>query len=129
MPKFSVIMPTYNHSKFIGKAIKSVIGQSERDFELIIINNFSTDNTLKIIKNFKDSRIKVINFNNLGIIASSRNEGIKISRGQYIAFLDSDDFWFSNKLEISLKFINQGHNFICHQITNKIVKKKKIIFF
>ena len=122
-PKFSVIMPTFNHAEFIGMAINSVLNQTEKDFELIIVNNFSTDNTIKIIKGFKDHRIKLINFRNHGVIASSRNKGIKTAKGKYIAFLDSDDVWHEDKLQICLKFIDKNYEFICHKMKNKIQKK------
>lgn len=119
MPKFSVIMPTFNHEKFIGMAIKSVLMQSEKDLELIIVNNFSSDNTIKIIKGFKDHRIKLINFKNNGVIASSRNKGIKTAQGKYIAFLDSDDTWHKDKLKICLRSLDNGYTFVCHKMKNK----------
>jgi glycosyltransferase involved in cell wall biosynthesis len=97
-PFFSVIIPSFNHAKFIGKAIQSVISQSFSDFEIIIIDNNSNDDTDKIISQFLDKRIKIIKVNNDGIIAKSRNLGIKESNGKWISFLDSDDYWHENKL-------------------------------
>ena len=95
----SVIMPTYNHAKFIGKAIESVLNQTYKNFELIIIDNYSEDETGKIAAPYKDDRISYLKFRNNGIIAASRNYGIKHSHGDYIAFLDSDDLWLPEKLE------------------------------
>jgi teichuronic acid biosynthesis glycosyltransferase TuaG len=102
-PLVSVIMPTYNHADFLKKSLSSVLNQTFSDWEAIVVNNFSTDNTIEIIESFSDPRIKLINYNNNGAIASSRNQGIIKARGTYIAFLDSDDSWYPHKLEASLK--------------------------
>lgn len=98
----SVIMPTYNHARYIGEAIESVLRQTYQNFELIIIDNFSTDNTAEIVASYKDNRIKYLKFRNHGIIAASRNHGIKNSKGKYIAFLDSDDVWLPEKLDLQI---------------------------
>lgn len=101
-PLVSVIMPTYNHAKFIGKAIESVLSQTYKNFEMIIIDNYSEDDTEKIVASYEDDRIIYLKFKNNGIIAASRNHGIKHSHGEYVAFLDSDDFWHKQKLEKQL---------------------------
>lgn len=101
-PLVSVILPTFNHGEFIGQAIESVLGQTYNNFELIIIDNYSEDNTESVVALYKDSRISYLKFRNNGIIAASRNYGIKHSRGEYIAFLDSDDTWHKQKLEKQL---------------------------
>ena len=97
-PLVSVIMPTYKHAQFIGRAIKSVLSQIYDNFEIIIIDNYSEDDTEEIVRSFNDERIKYFKFKNHGIIAASRNLGIKKSKGEYIAFLDSDDGWEKDKL-------------------------------
>lgn len=101
-------MPAYNAQEFIGEAIESVILQTYKDWELIIINDGSTDDTLQIVTDYvqKDNRIKLINQANQGETAS-RNNGIKTARGEYIAFLDSDDFYFPNYLKKMLTAIKQ----------------------
>lgn len=101
-PLVSVIMPTYNHGKFIGKAIDSVLNQTYSNIELIVIDNFSEDDTENIAASYTDNRIIYLKFKNNGIIAASRNHGIKHSHGEYIAFLDSDDLWHKQKLEKQL---------------------------
>ena len=130
-PLISIIVPTYNHAMFIKKAIISVKNQTYKNWELIIIDNFSTDNTQKIIKNFRDKRLKYYKIKNDGIIAKSRNFGIKFSKGEWIAFLDSDDYWRENKLEICVKNINEKIDFIYHDLESVCFKKfffkKKII--
>ncbi len=110
-PLVSVIMPTYNHAKFIGKAIGSVLNQTYKNFELIIIDNYSGDETEKIVASYKDDRIIYLKFSNNGVIAASRNHGIKRSHGEYIAFLDSDDWWYPNKLLVASKYLNRADIF------------------
>ena len=111
MTFFSVVITNYNHEKFIMKSIKSVLNQSFKNFELIIIDNYSSDNSKKIIRSFKDKRIKFFQIKNKGIIAKSRNYGIKKAKSDWIAFLDSDDYWFKNKLEIFFNTIKRNNNF------------------
>jgi len=105
-PLVSIIMPTYNQEDFIGEAIESVQRQTLEDWELIIINNYSNDRTLNVIAGFNDKRIIVYNFSNNGVIASSRNLGLRSANGEYIAFLDSDDLWVPDKLERQVKFLS-----------------------
>ena len=104
-PLVSVVMPTYNHAQFIGDAIKSVFDQTHENLELIIIDNYSEDNTEEIIASFSDSRIRYKKFRNNGSIAASRNVGICESRGKYIAFLDSDDMWKPTKIERQIELL------------------------
>lgn len=90
----SIIVPVYNGEKYIIKCLKSLLNQTMKNLEIIVINDGSTDNTIKILNKFaeRDSRIKVINYKkNIGC-SRARNEGIKISKGKYIGFIDSDDY-------------------------------------
>lgn len=93
MCKVSVIVPIYNSEKYLERCIQSIINQSLRDIEIILINDGSKDNSLEICKNFhnKDSRIKIIDKENEGL-GSARNDGIKVAKGEWISFIDSDDF-------------------------------------
>lgn len=101
----SVIIPTYNRSSFISRAIESVLDQTYQYFEIIIVDDCSTDNTRHIVSTFSDERIKYIeHINNMGAPAA-RNTGITNSKGKWIAFLDSDDVWNRNKLEEQVKII------------------------
>ena len=115
-PLISIVIPTYNHSKFIGKAIKSLIHQTYQNWEAIVIDNHSTDQTFNEIKNYPDPRIKYFQINNNGVIAKSRNYGINISQGDWIAFLDSDDWWTQDKLEVCVRNINDEVDFIYHDL-------------
>lgn len=98
----SVIMPTYNREKFILESINSVLMQTYRNFELIIIDDASTDNTLKVVESVKDSRIVVLrNKENMGC-SYSRNYGVQKARGKYIFYLDSDNTWDSRYLKVMM---------------------------
>jgi glycosyltransferase involved in cell wall biosynthesis len=100
-PKVSIIIPTYNRANLIGRAIQSVLDQTYKDFELIIVDDGSIDYTEDIIKEFqkKDKRIKYIRREKNRGGSAARNTGIKAARGEYIAFQDSDDEWLPEKLE------------------------------
>ena len=110
----SIIIPTYNQAAFLREALKCVLAQTWTNWEVIVVNNFSTDETAAVAKSFDDARIRLIDFRNNGIIAASRNLGIKESRGAYIAFLDSDDLWEKNKLNACIKKLKEGYGLVCH---------------
>lgn len=111
----SVIMPAYNSSKYVKEAIKSVLEQTYKNIELIIIDDASSDETVSIVRKMKliDNRITLyVNKQNEGV-SYSRNRGIKKASGEWVAFLDSDDFWHKEKLEIQLKYAEEKNlNFI-----------------
>ncbi len=114
-PIVSVIMPAYNSAAFISEAIGSVTQQTYPHWELIVIDDASTDTTGRIIQDVseKDSRINLIsNINNQGP-GSSRNAGIKAAKGDFIAFLDSDDVWLPDKLAFQLNFMEQHDLHMC----------------
>lgn len=102
-PKVSVIIPTYNRAHLIGRAIKSVLNQTYKDFEIIIVDDGSTDKTEEVVKDFKDERVRYIRREKNKGGSAARNTGIKAARGEYIAFQDSDDEWLPEKLEKQMK--------------------------
>jgi len=109
-PQISVVMAVYNSVNFIDEAIKSILNQTFEDFELIIIDDASTDGSISAINHFakRDKRIKVIkNKNNLGV-AESRNKGLKIARGKYIAITDSDDVCKKERLEVEYRYLEKN---------------------
>lgn len=110
----TVVIPTYNHATMLRRALQSVVEQSYQNWNAIVVNNFSTDNTIEIVNEFNDPRIACINFRNNGVIAASRNQGIELAEGIFVAFLDSDDTWFSNKLEECVSLLNAGADLVCH---------------
>lgn len=102
-PSVSVIIPTYNRAHLIGRAIQSVLNQTYQDFEIIIVNDGSSDNTEDIIKAFNEERIRYIGYEENKGAAAAINIGIMAARGQYIAFQDSDDEWLPEKLEKQMR--------------------------
>ena len=116
-PLVSIIMPTYNQAYFIVDAIASVLNQSYENWELLVIDNSSTDGTGRFLATIQDARLRVLSIENEGVIARSRNLGIKNSRGELIAFLDSDDLWEKHKLEIAVREIEKGADFVYHDMT------------
>lgn len=105
----SVVIPLYNKSTNIFSTVNSVITQDYQDFELIIVNDGSTDNSLEIAKSINDKRIRIIDKKNGGV-SSARNTGILAANFEYIAFLDGDDFWFPNHLKVLNLLIKQFGN-------------------
>lgn len=107
-PKVTVFMPVYNTEKYLNESIKSILNQTYKNFELLIIDDGSTDNSLHIIKSFKDNRIKVYeNKVNKGL-PYTRNLGLNLANGEYIAFMDSDDISELNRLEVQVKFLDEN---------------------
>ena len=121
----SIITPTYNCAKFIGATIESVLNQTYQNFEMIIVDDASKDNTEEVVKSFKDKRIKYSG------PAVARNRAMEEARGKYMAFLDSDDLWKREKLEKQINFIKKNkYKIICsdyEQIDEEGNKLNKII--
>jgi len=117
----SIIIPCYNAEKYIAETIQSVVNQTYTNWELIIINDGSTDSSLNIIKEFadRDSRISFIDKKNSGV-SDSRNKGIEKSNGDFIAFLDADDVWFENNLDIKINalLVNVYSDFVFSNMYN-----------
>lgn len=115
-PLVSIIMPAYNSGNTISRAIQSVLDQTYSEFELLVIDDGSTDNTVDIVNFYikTDSRIVLLrNPRNLGV-AASRNHGCRMAQGEYLAFLDSDDMWFEDKLEKQVSFmLRKGCDLSC----------------
>jgi len=135
-PMISVVMPVYNSGELIHQTIKSILNQTYSDFEFIIINDASKDDTLKIIKEYKkkDKRIKIINNNkNLGIALAS-NKGLDVAKGKYIAMTDHDDISLPMRFEKQIKYLENhkdifliGTGYYCIDKNNKIINKIKTI--
>ena len=98
MPRISVIIPVYNKEKYIAKTLQSVLSQTFTDFELIVIDDGSTDNSAQIIKSFSDERIRFFSQENAGV-SHARNFGARQAETGLLAFLDADDIWYENHLE------------------------------
>ncbi|WP_406683349.1 glycosyltransferase family 2 protein [Seonamhaeicola sp. MEBiC1930] len=107
MPFFSVIIPLYNKEFFIKDTLSSVINQTFKDFEIIIIDDGSTDKSYDVVNSFNDDRIQIIRQKNSGLCAS-RNKGINHAKGKFIAFLDADDLWMVDFLE-TINYLIKNH--------------------
>jgi glycosyltransferase involved in cell wall biosynthesis len=122
-PYFSIIIPTYNREKSITNCLKSVINQTFSDFEILVIDNKSTDNTIDKIKNFSDERIKLFSNDKNYERCYSRNKGMKNATGEYITFLDSDDLLLPNHLQNWFDFILKKKKENSFYICNKLICK------
>jgi len=139
-PLVTVITPLFNAQDFIGETIESVLDQTYQNWEMIIVDDCSTDNSRDIVKKYeaKESRIKLIELEkNFGGPARPRNVGLDISKGDYLAFLDADDVWLKNKLQVqinemlvnNLDFTSTDSKFIDDNSIDTIINKHKIIIF
>jgi glycosyltransferase involved in cell wall biosynthesis len=126
-PKISVIMSVFNAEKYLKKSIESILNQSFKNFEFIIINDGSTDKSLEIIKSYikKDNRIKLISRENKGLIASL-NHGLDLARGQFIARMDADDISANSRFNDQLNFLEQKKIDLCGTSYNILFKNKII---
>ena len=104
----SVVVPTYNRAHLIGETIQSIIDQTYSNWELIIVDDGSIDDTKKVVDKFSDRRIQYLAIDHCGIFGKVRNVGMQKARGELIAFLDSDDLWTSNKLSFQLSLLKQN---------------------
>ena len=132
--KFSIVIPTYNRAGTIKRCLDSVVQQTYSNWEAIVVDNFSEDNTEEIVKSYNDSRILYYKNHNYGIIAVSRNYAIDRASGDWICFLDSDDSWATDKLEQLLLYVND-YDLIYHGYQTNIPcrsilhKRDKIYFY
>lgn len=137
----SIVTPVYNAERFLEETILSVLNQTYKKFELILVNDCSKDNSINIIKKFmeKDCRIKCIDLKENGGAARARNIGIKSAKGKYLAFIDSDDLWKKEKLEKQVRFMERNKivfSYTGYEMINeggkklgKIVKCKDVITY
>ena len=121
----SVIMPSWNTGKFIAESIQSVIDQTYENWELIIVDDCSTDNTDEVVAKFRDKRIRYFKNEKNSGTALSRNRALREARGEWIAFLDSDDLWNSDKLEHQINFMNKHGYTLSYTEYEKIDEESK----
>src|SRR5947209_2571239 len=115
MPKITVIIPTFNREQYVTTAIDSVLNQRFRDYEIVVVDDGSRDNTNEVLKHYGNA-IHYIYQANQGASAA-RNTGIKVANGEWLAFLDSDDEWMSEYLEIQMQYAAENSS-ICMQSTD-----------
>lgn len=121
----SVIMPSWNTGKFIAESIQSVIDQTYKNWELLIVDDCSTDNTDQVVASFNDDRIRYLKNKKNSGAALTRNKAIREARGEWIAFLDSDDLWFPKKLERQIKFMKKNNLVFSYHEYVKIDEESK----
>lgn len=107
-PNVSIIMPSYNTASFIAASIASVLAQTYKSWELIIVDDCSTDNTDEVVSHFQDTRIRYLKNDKHSGAAISRNRALREANGKWIAFLDSDDIWLPDKLEKQISFMEKN---------------------
>lgn len=132
-PLISVVIPTYNHADFLKVAINSVVEQTYQNFEIIIVDNYSNDHTNEVIDSFNEKRIHLFKIKNDGIIAASRNLGVDHAKGDWIAYLDSDDYWYPTRLQCLVDSMNGDLKYDVistdeYKINNLTGKKTKLIY-
>ena len=121
----SVIMNCHNGEKFLNESVKSVINQTYQNWELIFFDNLSNDNSKKILQSFRDKRIKYFNSKKFLDLYAARNLAIEKSSGKYISFLDTDDYWSSNKLEQQVKFLESNNEYKIVYSNYFVIDEKK----
>ncbi|MDD5136888.1 MAG: glycosyltransferase, partial [Candidatus Omnitrophica bacterium] len=126
-PDISVIIVAYNHARYLGQAIRSVLDQTFDDLEVIVFDDGSRDNTKEVVSSFHDKRIKYYHQENSGLPANGRNSGMKLAAGKYIALMDGDDFWYKEKLERCKEALDSMRDvdLVCHN--EAIMYEEKIL--
>lgn len=125
-PLISVVIPTYNHAHYLDHCLQSLLDQTYTNWEAIVVDNHSKDNTDEVVCRFPDPRITFFKIHNNGVIAASRNMGICLANGEWIAFLDSDDWWTPDKLQVCIDHAGNDVDLIYHKL--KINNKKPRLF-
>lgn len=123
----SIIIPTYNRASSISKSVRSVLAQTYKNIEVIVVDDGSTDNTKQLIENICDYRLKYINLDTNAGACNARNKGIEMAKGDYIAFQDSDDVWKIDKLEKQIYALKKNNVDLVFCAYEKINEKKQII--
>jgi glycosyltransferase involved in cell wall biosynthesis len=128
-PIVSIISPSFNSERYISETIGSIINQTFQNWELLIVDDGSNDNSLEVIRYFihKENRIRLISLKRNYGPAYARNLGIQLAKGRYIAFLDSDDLWHMDKLDIQIKYMNENNLAFTFTTYRKIDEQGKLI--
>jgi glycosyltransferase involved in cell wall biosynthesis len=115
-PLISIVIPNYNRARDLRRALSSIATQTHPEWEALVIDNHSTDNVAEVVEEFADPRVRLLKVHNHGVIAVSRNLGVANAAGEYVAFLDSDDWWAPRKLERSLDRLLRGADVVYHDL-------------
>lgn len=123
----SVIIPSYNREKTIVRAVNSVLNQSYKNLEVIVVDDCSSDNTASVLRVIADSRFRYIKLEKNSGACVARNTGVRLAKGNYIAFQDSDDYWHKDKIEKQLQYMKENNLDFCSCAFTRITKKTNII--
>jgi glycosyltransferase involved in cell wall biosynthesis len=131
--KVTVIIPTYNRAGILKAAVTSVLAQTFKDFELIVVDNYSSDDTEAVVNAFHDKRISYFKNQNNGLVSINRNFGIEKAQGECIALLDDDDLWLPEKLEKQIQLLDANKELglvysDCYVIDDSVVPREKTYF-
>lgn len=124
MPFFSVIIPLYNKERFVFNTLKSVLNQTFTDYEIIVVNDGSTDHSISVIEQINDKRIKLFHQKNQGV-SVARNKGIELAQADYICFLDADDFWYPHFLQSFYELIQKYRSYAVFSAAFEVETKWK----
>ena len=126
MPLVSIIVPVYNAEIYLRECLDSLINQTYKNIEIIVVDDCSTDNTLKNLKSIKDKRLRIVKLEKNSGACAARNKGIDEAKGKYIAFQDSDDLWHDDKLESQLSFMKDNKALVSFCNFNKMNEKNEV---
>lgn len=130
MKNISIIIPMHNSAKHINQCINSILNQTYKNWEIIVIDDASEDESVELVKKYNDNRIKIIELKENVGAGLARNKGIEVANGDYICFLDSDDYWVLDKLEKQIKLMEQNNYTFIYggydYLKNGIRKKAKV---
>ena len=121
--QFSVVIPLYNKEEYVAQTLKSVVGQTYQNFEVVIVNDCSSDNSVDVVKAIDDRRIKIIEQSENKGLSASRNTGINAATHPHIAFLDADDYWENTQTSLSLQPITEKITMINFLFQGQISQK------
>jgi glycosyltransferase involved in cell wall biosynthesis len=128
-PRFSVVIPTYNREAVVGDAIRSVLNQTFKRLEVIVVDDYSTDDTKEVIRSIDDTRIRYTTNNRSKGAQGARNTGINKAKGEWISFLDSDDIWVENKMETEINYLESRKDRIHALSSGYYISKNDKIFW
>ena len=128
-PLVTIVIPTYNQADFLCEALQSVVNQDLADWQAVVVNNHSTDHTKDVVAEIADPRIQIIDFNNEGVIAASRNLALLQATSPFVAFLDSDDWWYPTKLSRCVATLQAGSDIVCHSEEWRSATSSRVVHY
>jgi glycosyltransferase involved in cell wall biosynthesis len=124
-PLVSVVMAVYDGEKFVGEAVRSVLGQTYPHWELLVVDDGSRDRTVEIVGAFADERIRILSAGHVGVLGQVRNRGIEAARGEAVALIDADDVWLPAKLERQLRCLDRPEVGVVHTAADLLVAERQ----